>query len=311
MEGYTLKRRLVELLEETVSGSLMNDRTTYDVIYDAAKDFVKRTHYLTATQDLSVSANTAAYNLNPEFISLALLDSYNRPYIKYTVGGSDYFIYPQDYANVVLNNDTSTASVPSGFYIKDADQVKRITGTTTSVGASVNGECILTDSTANLSSVAIGDFVHNTTDTSHGIVIEVVSATQLICALFEGTNNDWSVSDAYVIVPQARYQIVFTPTPASSATASIVYTARPEPVYAPYRAYKLPTDAELPICQFAAFLYKYKDRNPNYGDALYKHYELFTRKAAVDMRRGIPEKSGMRVNFSKSNRRSTGNGRFS
>ena len=287
----------------------MNDRTSYDCLFDAVKDFNKKTHFLTGTQSISVSASTAGYNLNPDFVSLALMDGHNRPFIKYTVNGADYFLYSRDYQDVVLANDTSTVTVPTAFSIIDAPQVVQISGTAAE-GEPTNGECTLTDNAADFSSVAAGDFVHNITDGSHGIVLSQTSKTQLLCALFEGTNNDFATSDSYIIVPQARYQLVLTPTPSATAVATITYVMRPDPVYSPYRAYKLPSDAELPICQFAAYLYKYRDREPNFGDALYRHYDMFTRKAAMEYRRSNPSRSGFSVNLSKTNRRSTGSGGF-
>lgn len=311
MEGYTLLRRVREFLGEPVGGSFMNDRTSYDCLYDAVKDFNKKTHFQTGTQVIPVGANVSDYNLNPDFVGMALRDRYNKPFIKYTVNGTDYFLNPMDYQDMILANDTSSSSVPSGYSIIDAPQVAQIAGAVTADGAitASTGECTLTDSGADFSNVAAGDFVHNLTDGSHGVVLAKIGGTSLslLCALFEGTTNAWTSGDDYMIVPQARYQIIFTPTPSAVATATITYIVRPDPVYSPFRAYKIPSDAELPICQFAAYLYKYRDREPNIADALYKHYELFTSKAVKELNRGR-SKPGFSVNLSKSNRRSTGSG---
>lgn len=306
MEGFTLLRKLREQLDESSTSTFLNDRTSYDYCYDAVNDFNFKTHYLTATQTITISASTNAYNLNPDFVSLALMDDRNRPYIKWTYSGSDTFIYGRDYASIVLENDSSTATIPGSFSITDADQPSNITGTASAIGAAANGEATLTDSTADFTNVAPGDFVHNTTQSTDGVIISKTSTTQLVCALFsDGTSGSaWAQNDAYVIVPQPRYKIVFTSTPSATATATIVYVKRPDPVYSTFRAYKLPFNYTMPIVQFAAFLYKYRDRDPNYGDAFYKYYDSFTRKTAAEMRKGTGERSGMRVNLSKINSRS-------
>lgn len=306
MNGSTLSRKVQELLNETSTGSFMSSHTTYDYIYDAVKDFNFRTHYQVATQTIPIVAGTTSYNLNTDFSGMALMDRDNREYIKWTYGGNDTFIFNEVYANVIINNVSGSASIPSSWSVVtvDQDSVSNITGTATSAGATTNGECTLTDTAANFTLASVGDNVFNTTDGSSGVIIEIVSGTQVKTALFDGTANDWTGSDAYVIVPQSRYKIVFSPEPSATATATIVYVKRPAPVYAPYRSYKLPPDAELAIVKFAAFMYKYKDREANFGDALFKYYDAYTRRVANELRRGITEKSGFRVNLSKRQPRS-------
>lgn len=310
MEGFTLKRSLRELLSETSTGSFMNDRTTYDNLYAAVQDFNFKTHYLTATQTITLSANVSSYDLNPDFVTLAISDSYNRPYMKHTYGTTDSFIFSRDYSNVVLENSSTPSTIATGYSITDADQPANITGTATSNGAAANGECTLTDSTAPFENTYVGDFVHNTTDGSDGIVMAKTSSSAIVCALFEGTNNDWTSADAYVIVPQPRYKVVISPTPSDTATLTVVYVKRPDPVYSEFRAYKLPFNYTLPIVSFAAFLYKYRDKEPNFGDYMYRNYDAFTRKIALEMRRGLESKQGMRVNFSKINGRSRSMGNW-
>jgi hypothetical protein len=310
VEGFSLCRTLAELLNESATSSFLNSRDSYEFIWEAVLDFNKRTHYQTNVQTIAISPGVAAYNLNPDYVDLALFDSYNQKFIKYTTGGNDSFLYAQLYATSVLQDTSTAVSPPTYFSINDAAVMPNWTGTASSAGASVNGECTLTDTTATFTNAFPGDFVHNTTDGSSGVVIAVTSATQVVCALFEGTSNDWSPADAYIIVPQARWQIVFTPAPASADTATISYIQRPTPVYSPYRSYRLPLDAKLPVVSFAAFLYKYKDREPNFGDAYLKTYDAFCRKVAAEMRAGTQERSGMRCNFSKQNARSNRMGQW-
>lgn len=314
MEGFTLLRTLRELLNEASTSSFLNDRTSYSYLWTAVQDFNFRTHYLTANQTVSVVAGVNAYNLNPDYVGMALLDSYNRPAIKHTYGGSDTFLYNAEYASIVLQNSTATATVADSYAITDAAQPANLTGTATSAGAaSGNGECTLTDTAANFSTLYPGDFVHNTTQGTDGIVVALVSSTQVVCALFsDGTaGSAWAQNDAYVIVPQPKYSLVLTPIPSDAATVTVPYIKRPDPVFSLYRAYKLPFDYLMPIAQFAAFLYKYRDSAPNYGDAFYKYYDAFSRKKAAEMRRSSPEKQGFRCNFRKVNARSRSMGNWS
>lgn len=317
MEGFTLKRRVMELLQENSLGSFMNDRTTFDYIYDAVMDFNKRTHYLTNTQTINVAGNSSQniWSLNPDFVCMAFKDRYNQEYIKYTVSGSDNFVTAQDYSEIVLNDDSSTSPVISSWSIIDAPQLPTITGTTSSAGAinsPLQGECLLNDTTAPFANVYPGDFVHDTTEGCDGVIIGVNSTSQLICVMFNssGSTQGFGNSDSYVIVPQSRYQLLFTPIPSVAATATIPYVPKPLPVYSIYRAYKLPNDALLPISQFAVFLYKYKDRDANFGDALYKYYDLYTRRIAAEIRRGFDQRGSFSVNMVKMNKRSTGTGQW-
>jgi hypothetical protein len=214
-----------------------------------------------------------------------------------------------DYSSIILTNSSATAAVAQGFAITDASLASNPTGTATSTTATSNGETILNDTAASfLTTVAAGDFIHNTTDGSDGIVVAVTSNTSIVTAMFEGTNNFWTSADAYVIVPQQRYNIVLTPAPSATATLAIPYIVKPKPVYSEFRSYTLPNNSLLPIVHYAAFLYKFKDREPDFGDGFYKHYDMFARKVAAEMRKAVPEKSGFRVNLSRMNRRSTGAG---
>lgn len=310
MEGFSLTRTLANLLNESATSAFLNARDSYEYIWKAVLDFNRRTHFQTNIQTIAVTPSTAAYNLNPDYVDLSLFDSYNQKFIKYTTGGNDSFLYAQPYSTSVLQNTSTAVSPPTYFSITDAAALPNWTGAASSAGAAVNGECTLTDSTATFTNVFPGDFVHNTTDGSHGVIIAATSATQVVCALFEGTSNDWAPADAYIIVPQARWQIIFTPPPAFTDTVTVPYIQRPLPVYSPYRSYRLPLDAELPVVSFAAFLYKYKDREPNFGDAYFKTYDTFCRKVAAEMRAGNQERAGIRCNFSKQNARSNRMGQW-
>jgi hypothetical protein len=177
MEGQTLVRMLRELLNESSSSAFLNDRTSYDYLYTAIQDFNFRTHALTTTQSITIAASTSSYNLNPDYVGMALVDTYNRPYIKHTYSGSDTFIFNADYTSVYLNNSTATSAVAESYSTTDAAQPSNVTGTATSAGASANGESSLIDSTAPFENVYPGDFVHNTTQSTDGVVTAKTSSS--------------------------------------------------------------------------------------------------------------------------------------
>ncbi len=310
MDGKSLTRRLYSILQESSSSTFATDRESYDYLYDAVQDFNFKTHFLTDTQTISVVAGTSSYDLDPSFVDLSLEDSYNRKFIKHTYGGNDTFLVGRDYASIIMENNSSTAAIADSFAIINSTDKGSLAGTATLAGTASNGECVLTDSTAPFANVSIGDAVYNTSDNSDGVVIDITSSSQIVCALFNGTTNQWTLNDDYVITLQPRLSVYLTPEPAASATLTIPYIKRPGPVYSPYRSYQLPFSYELPIVQYAAFLYKYKDREANFGDALFKHYDVLVRKIAAEMRRS-KQNTGMRVNFSKMDKRSRSIGNYS
>jgi hypothetical protein len=305
MDGKSLLLDLAAVLDEDLdTSSFLDERSSYGFLFEAAKEFVRKTQALTATQSIATVASQAAYDANADYLSMYLKDSNNDYFLKLNDGSSDYFIRWRDYSGVIRANNTSSAAIPSNFSIVDKSSLtSAITGTATSAGALSNGECTLTDSSAPFANASIGDAVHNTTDGSHGYVIAKTSSSALVTALFGGTENDWDSSDAYVVVPQARKQIYFDPPLSTSGyTATFYYLQKPDPVYSPYRTYRFDNQYHLALVKYAAWLYKYKDRQPNFGDAFYKYWTDSIRQAARQENKSINRYS-MRVNF---NRRSYG-----
>ncbi len=204
-----------------------------------------------------------------------------------------------------LANNTTDVSIPDSFSIMDATPLARITGTATSTSAISNGEATLTDTAGNFSNAEPGDLIHNTSDTSHGVIISKTSSTVLITVLYDATDNFWTSGDAYIIVPAHRYRLILDPPPSTAGhTVTVPYVFKPDPVYSAtiatgYRGYPIPDDYEPGIIKYAAWLYKYRDREPQYGDAFYKYWEDDLRKKAKGSNDALRRK-GFRVNFLKS-----------
>ena len=193
-----------------------------------------------------------------------------------------------DYSDIILADNTTSVLDSPRFAIIPAAAQTRIVSTATAVGAAANQECTLTDSTAPFTNVKVGDIVYNATDTSNGVVIAVTSTSALVTALYGGTNNDWTSSDSYIITPQGRWQVVFDPPPITAGhTATVYYVQRPAPVYSYGRAYNFPIGYKRPLINYAAWLYKYRDSQPEFGDAFYKYWNDSVKRFATTLNQGM------------------------
>lgn len=300
MDGKSLTNGLADVLNETVSSSdFLSSRASYDFIYEAALEFCRRTRALTSTQTITTVADQASYDINPDFLMLYLRDNENRYVVKYNDGTNDYFIPFRPYEAVSYANQTTSTLIPSYFSILDNQTLTtRITGSATSSGALSNGETTLNDSGAPFASVEVGDDIHNTTDGSDGIVLTVTSTSALVTALFGGTDNDWDSSDAYVIVPQGRKKLYLDPPPSTAGhTITFLYIQKPEPVYSPYMTYRFDRQYQPALIKYAAWLYKYKDSEPNFGDSWYRYWDQQCRMASRTEHKSF-DKLRMRVNMS-------------
>ncbi len=285
MDGKTIFYNLEHILREGNESTLLDDKTSWDYIWKAAIQFVKRTRCLSKEQTITTVATQRAYDLGADYLGLYLTDTYNRYFIKYNDGTNDRFILWREYDAVVYGNVTQTVAIPLNFSIKD-----RSSGYTALTGAATVGSTgtTLVDTAAPFASVLVGDTAYNTTDGSEGIVTGVTSSSQLTAVLFNGTGNDWGAGDAYVIVPQGIKQLVLDPPPSTTGNVMTVYSLkRPDPVYSDYGIYPFDSQYALAIAHYAAWLYKYREEKPSIGDALYKYWEMEVREAIKDTNKSM------------------------
>lgn len=385
MDGKDSLRRLRQVLDEESTGTWMDDRTSYDFIFESAKEFASRTVCLSGYYEFKTVANQENYVLPARFLRLLLKDRDGRFFIKYSTGSSNSSIYYKDYQDirhldsvktqdiqqgtlttsattlqdtgqdfsdwetastddnagyiVILTNtvgtefwaylgaastttntdDTvavysdlgqastgwnggtpsgtanfykvvkaSSQSIPGSFAIRDKQSLySQITGTATSDGDASGGECTLTDTSGvfiTTDYVSPADIIHNTTDASDGVVLSITSATALKCALFGGTDNEWDSSDAYVIQPQGRLELYFNPPPSTSGhIVRVDFIERPGPVYSDYGVYRFRQQAMEAIINRAAFNYKYRDSEPDFGDRLFQLWDMEVRKEIANL----------------------------
>ena len=299
MDGTTLLRELRQALQEGSDSSWLDTKTSYSYLYQAACNTAKRARIPRTTQTITTVADTSTYYLNGDFLDLYLMDDDNKEFIKYYDTSNYHFINMVSYDSIILANQTTSVLIPSAFTIIPAAQLTVYTGAVTSDGATSAGECTLTATAATFTNVFAGDFVHNTTDGSNGVVVYKTSDTALITALFDGTNDDWTSTDVYRVHPQARFQIVFDPPPSTKDhTITVYYVQKPTPVYSSFRRYNFPDEWTTILAQYAAWLYKYRDREPGFGDAFYKNWDYTLRRYAGVLNAGL-ERRGLRLNLMK------------
>lgn len=305
MDGKTLYRQVERALGEPQGTGYLDAKTVYDCLYEAACKTATRTRCFNTTQTITTVADTRAYNLNPDFLDLAWTNADNEKFIKYSDGTKTHWLTGKPYDTLLLANQTTSVTIPSYFSITDAAKGTVLTGTETTGTAVSNGEARLTDSAATFvtSGVSAGDVIYNSTDDSEGVILAVTSNTVLQTALFHGTDNDFDLSDAYRIYPQGRFKLHFDPPPSTAShTVTIYYVQRPAPVYSLQRFYNFMPDYREPLIAYAAWKYKYIDREPNYGDAFYGQWDKAVRTLARDVNTSITGRKNFRVNFKKTTR---------
>ena len=275
MDGKSQIYSLKHLIEEDSSSGFWDSYLGYQFLNEAAINWTIRTKCLRNTQSITTVAETAAYDLNPDYLGMYLKDANKNYFIKYYDGTNYSFINQCNYEDVILSDNTTSQSIPSTFAVIDKTSLPtRITGTASAAGAASAGECTLTVAASTFTDAYAGDVVHNTTDGSMGIVLSKTSNLILTTALFGGTNNDWSISDAFVIQPQGRKQLVVDPLSSTAAhTILVYYLQKPAPVYSDYGRFRFDAEVGAALVKYAAWLYKYRDKEPNYGDKWFQYYE--------------------------------------
>ena len=281
MDGKQLLYNLRQLLNESSGSGFLDDYTSYYFLYEAAKEFIKLTKCLRSSATITTVASQTDYTLPADFMELYQRNDSGKFFLKYTEGGNTHYLQFKCYEDISFQNSTTAVTVPHSFSILDTSLSSRVTGTTTSVGASSGGEATLINTGADFSNVEAGDIVHTTTDGSDGMVLSKTSSTVLVTALFGGTANDYTSGDAYVIQPQGRLKLILDPPPSTAGhTVSVPFVQRPLPVFSSYGIYRFQSQYTEAIVKYAAWLYTYRDDSPKFGDAFYQYWDRQVRSAS-------------------------------
>ncbi len=301
IDGKSILRSLREVLSEVDGSEFLDDRSSYEYLYEAAIEFTSRTNATTTTQDITTIAGTLNYSLNADYLKLYLRKEEGDYFAKYNDGTADTFILLKEKSKIIFQNSTAS-SQPDGFYLEDDPNLdSQISSTTTAAGASSGGQATLTDTGSDFSNVSPGDIVHNTSDGSDGYVLSKTSSTVLVTALFGGTDNDYTSGDSYVIQPQGRIRLVLIPPPATTGhTVTIYYVKRPDPVFSDYGVYLFQPQHLRALVMYAAFLYKYRDRDPVFGDRYFQFFERHIRQSGHNLNQAL-RRTGYKVNFKRRN----------
>lgn len=300
MDGKSLLYDLRQTLNEDSGSDFLDNRTSYSYLHDAAIEFVDRTESLRSTQSITTVADQVGYTLNADFMRLYLRDNEHEFFIKYNDGSANNFLKFKDYQDIILGDQTTSVAIPDFFTITDDPTLdSQVAGTATSAGAKTAGQATLNDTAADFADVSAGDIVHNTTDGSDGFVLSKTSSTVLVTALFGGTADDWDSSDAYVIQPQGRFRIVLDPPPSTAAhTITVEYVQEPPIVASDYGAYRFASRFSDPLVKYAAFLYKYRDREADFGNAWFQVFDRAVRMIGHSLNKTLG-RQGFTVNMKK------------
>src|SRR3989304_736964 len=300
MDGKELLYRLRQLLNEDSDSAFLDNRTSYTFLWEAAKEFVAKTNCLRAEQSITTVADQDTYTLNADFMKLYLRDRDGLFFIKYNDGSNNHFLLYKSYEEMVYEDYTTSVARPTFFTILDQSSLaSRVSGTAVAAGAAAGGQCTLSDtsSSTKFANVSAGDIVHNTTDGCDGVVLSKTSNTALVTALFGGAGNDWAQNDAYWIQPQGRMQLKIYPPPLTAGhTITIAYVQIPAPVFSEYGIYRFQQGSMDALLKLAAWLYKFRDRELDYGDKWFQYAERQIRRLNSTLRDSINHRD-FRVSF--------------
>jgi hypothetical protein len=302
MDGSSLVYTLGQILREADNSTFLDERTSYNFLFKAAKDINQRVRYLTNEYSITTIESQGAYDLPADFMGTYYLNDRNEMVIKYTTSSaSTSFPTWRDYEKIGQVVNGSAQPIPGNFTIfPKMTLTGRITGTASATGALSYEETSLTDTStaATFASVSVGDSVHNITDGSSGIVVEKTSNTELITVLFGGTNNYWTSGNSYAVIPQGIKSLLLSPSPSNAGdTVMVPYIQTPAPVYSSYRTYRLDTNYEMAIIYYAAWLYTVKDRDRT--NFLYNLYNKEVLEGNKNTNREMNRNTTFRVNLMK------------
>lgn len=296
MDGLEMQRRVEQILGEDEAGTWLDTRTTYDYLWEGAKRFVGRIECLTSYQDITTVANQVNYVLDAKFLKLYLTDKQNRYYVRYKENFTYHMLPYKDYKDIIYANTYQLVAdatqegvdVPTRFSIRDKQSLyTQVTADASAAGAKTGGQCTLTDddNTFQTLGVSAGDAIHNTDDESSGVVLSVTAETALVCALFGGTDNDWTSEDTFVIQPQGRFELILDPPPDdASDTVRVWYVEIPAPVYSDYGSYRFRQHNIEHIVEYAAAKYKYRDNEPAFANEFLGVWDRKVREEAYNLR---------------------------
>ncbi len=308
MLGIDYLNRLAQLQSQSYpSSSWLDKKTSFDLIYEAAKDFARKTKCLYSTQAITTAASQSSYALNPDFLEVYIEDGDGNKTIKYTnAAGTVFWLSQQGYREQYYDNNTTAVSIPSNFAIVTKAKISGITSTVTSTTTNTGGESVLTNTAASFTTATVwpGDAILNKSSGAIGVVLGVTDTTHLNTAMFDVSSTSssytgWTSTNSYLIQPNPRYQIYIDPPPlTASETITVPYIQIPDPVYSDYGSYAFPTPYMEAILKYALWLYMYRDSQPKFGDGFYVQYDKMVREASASYVQSTVGKQSLKMKVS-------------
>jgi hypothetical protein len=262
MNGIMLTRQFLDFIDTLeMSSDYAPQRKIFEYLDMAAAIFCRETKSIHRDVYITTVADQQAYDLPPDFIDLYMQTARRRYFIRYADG--DNYCWPilTTHERIYRQNLLSSKSQPSSFaIIEKQTEPDLIAGSVSHAGAKVNGRCVLTDTVQLFMTshrVWPRDIVYNHTDNSLGYVLANVDETRVYTALFDGSDDDWSLSDAYTIQPAVKKQILLdAPSLTSGHVMHIPYVGMPDPVFSDFGFWRLPSRTCRAIASGAASLFK-------------------------------------------------------
>ena len=278
MDAQTIISKVYSLINEADSSTFIDEATTYELLNAALREVVRRTQLFIKQSTINILAGQASYTLSYDFLKFFArsTDDYAEPVIYYKNNKISYI----DYGTYLGLDKSVTAKIPTNYTLNFNFPRSAIRGLASSNATPTNGEVRLTDIAQSFKESIVGGTVHLTHagTTYNGYIVEYVSPTTLIIAT--QPSIPITVGDGYVISPPPTNMITFYPTPSEDFDLDIYYYHTLPPIYSPYRSIPIPQDLLIPVACYICWLYKYKDREPAYGDKYFMIFEAGIRRYA-------------------------------
>lgn len=260
MDGKSLSREVLVNLGLSESDLILVDQTkVYRALDQAAKDFCRLVEALTSEASITTVAGEQVYDLPPDFLKPYVRGRSQRLLARYDRGG-DLVDWPRlvSYQNLFLA-DLGSQEVPARFALRDRQRPPDVlTGTAGAESSlAVDGEAILHDPGADFSTWHPRDQIHNTSRDTSGLVLEVVDATHVRCALFPAGRAGFVTGDRYRLLSASGRELVLEgPALSSGHVLTLPYVCLPNPLYSELSSWRLADTSCLAIAGEAAFLYQ-------------------------------------------------------
>lgn len=245
MDGKQLTQAVLDRAQDNNAAAWATDRRRiFEALDQTCAVFCRELRTFQGTAVLTTVEGQQDYDLPPDFIDTALATRAGRPLIKYAAGTNLHWPRLATYDEIFRLALTDSQEVPSRICVRDKEtDTAPITGAAEATISRVYGLSVLEDTTKAFTTtdrVWPRDVIHNENDRSDGYVVEVMDATHLRCALFDGKKNYFSNSDAYIISPASQMQLTLeAPAATAGHILTIPYFGLPNPVYSDYGAWRM------------------------------------------------------------------------